>query len=320
PSTRGAVVARNVPAFLAGTNPPRMPDGSSGRLELATWLTAPENPLTARVMVNRVWHHHFGRGIVGSPSNFGIRGDEPTHPELLDWLTSQFVSNGWSIKALHRLIVTSKTYQLASGPASDASAKDPENRWYWRFDRRRLDAEAIRDAMLSASGTLDLRVAGEHPFPPISEWRWTQHSPFKAVYTTDRRSVYLMTQRLQRHPYLALFDGPDTNHSTDRRTSANVPLQALFLMNNPFVQDQARALANRLIAEAPDVTHRLNLATTLAWGRPLVPGEVETFRDYLRTFARESEASGRPVPDADLDAWVSLAKVILTANEFLYLD
>lgn len=320
PSSRGAVVARNVPAFLAGPNPPRMPEGSSGRLELARWLTAPEHPLTARVMVNRVWHHHFGRGVVGSPSNFGVRGDEPTHPELLDWLTSQFVSNGWSIKALHRLIVTSKTYQMASVADPGALAKDPENRSYWRFDRRRLDAEAIRDAMLAVSGRLDLRTAGEHPFPPISEWRWTQHSPFKAVYPTDRRSVYLMTQRLQRHPYLALFDGPDTNHSTDRRTSANVPLQALYLMNNPFVQDQARALAGRLIAESNDVERRLNLATTLAWGRPPRPAEADAYRLYLRDFARESAASGRPDPEADVDAWASLAKVLLTANEFLYLD
>ena len=199
-------------------------------------MTRPGHPLTARVLVNRVWQHHFGRGIVATPSNFGLRGEPPTHPELLDWLAARFVADGWSIKALHRRIVTSRAYRRSSRHDPANAAKDPGNRSLWRFDRSRLDAESLRDAMLAVSGTLDLSRPGTHPFPPIERWRWTQHSPFKEVYPTDRRSVYLMTQRLQKHPYLALFDGPDTNTSTEARTRATVPLQALYLMNNPWVR------------------------------------------------------------------------------------
>ena len=236
PATRSP---RDVPKFLAGGKSLEIPAGTSGRRELADWLVRADHPLTARVMVNRIWQHHFGKGLVGTPSNFGLRGEPPTHPELLDWLTARFVEDGWSIKSLHRLILLRKTYQLASGPDAANLAVDPGNRWYWRFDRRRLDAEAIRDALLATAGNLDRRQPGRHPFPPIADWNWTQHSPFKAVYPSSHRSVYLMTQRLVRHPYLALFDGPDTNLSTDVRTSATVPLQALYLMNNPFVAEQA---------------------------------------------------------------------------------
>src|SRR5207245_3545592 len=142
-------------------------------------------------------------------------------------------------KEIIRLILLSKTYQLSSSQDESNAAKDPGNRWYWRYDRRRLDAESLRDALLAVSGKLDLRRPGPHPFPPIDKWGWTQHNAFKEVYPSNQRSVYLMTQRLQRHPYLAIFDGPDTNTSTEQRTSSTVPQQALFLMNNPFVLAQA---------------------------------------------------------------------------------
>src|SRR5262249_17462682 len=151
-----------------------IPRGASGRLQLAQWLTRPQNPLTARVLVNRLWQHHFGKGLVATPSNFGTRGEAPTHPELLDWLTDRFGAGGSSIKNLQRQIVLSKTYQLATGGDQANAAMDPDNRWYWRFDRRRLDAEAIRDAMLSVSGTLDLSRPGRHPFPSIGQWGWSQ--------------------------------------------------------------------------------------------------------------------------------------------------
>src|SRR5262249_30148780 len=140
---------------------------------------------------------HFGRGLAGTPNNLGMRGEPPAHPELLDWLAATFVEKGWSVKALHRLIVLSKTYQLASAHDETAAAKDPGNRWYWRHDRRRLEAEAIRDALLAVSGTLRRDRPGPHPFPAIGGWRWTQHDPFKEVYPSAHRSVYLMTQRIQ---------------------------------------------------------------------------------------------------------------------------
>ncbi len=187
-------------------------------------------------MVNRIWQHHFGRGIVATPSNFGVRGEPPSHPELLDWLAARFVAGGWSIKAMHREIVLSATYQLSSDEDTRSAALDPDDRLLWRFPRRRLDAESIRDAMLAVAGRLDPSRPGRHPFPPIEDWHWTQHDAFKTVYPSNHRSVYLMTQRLVKHPFLALFDGPDTNTSTDVRGRSTVPLQALWFLNNPFVR------------------------------------------------------------------------------------
>ncbi|MCI0540442.1 MAG: DUF1549 domain-containing protein, partial [Verrucomicrobiales bacterium] len=218
PAEKGPVVKRGVPRFLCAVGTLDIPEGASGRLEFAQWLTSPRHPLTARVMVNRIWQHHFGKGIVATPSNFGLRGDEPSHPELLDYLAARLVESGWSIKAMHRLILSAKTYQLASDWDEDNARRDESNRYYWRFDRRRLDAEAIRDSMMHLAGTLDLARPGPHPFPGVEKWNWTQHSPFKAVYESNHRSVYLMTQRIQRHPYLSLFDAPDANTSTEVRT------------------------------------------------------------------------------------------------------
>ncbi len=273
PGSPGPVVPHGVPrfAFLAGDPPRPLASGSSGRLELAQWLTRPEHPLTPRVMVNRIWQHHFGRGIVATPSNFGVRGEPPSHPELLDWLAARFVASGWSIKAIHREIVLSETYQLSSDYDERDAALDPEDRWLWRYPRRRLDAESIRDAMLAVSGRLDRSRPGRHPFPPIEAWHWTQHDAFKTVYPTDHRSVYLMTQRLIKHPFLAIFDGPDTNSSTDVRSRSTVPLQALYFLNNPFVLENAEGLARRMIAASTDPRARIALGYQLAWGRPPEP-------------------------------------------------
>jgi cytochrome c553 len=320
PARPGPVVKRGVPKFLAGSRPVVIPPGSSGRLELARWLTAPENPLTARVMVNRIWQHHFGKGLVPTPSNFGLNGQPPSHPKLLDWLASQFIESGWSIKAMHRLIVLSQTYRLASVEDSANVARDPVNSGYWHFDRRRLDAEAIRDAMLAVSGTLDLRRPGRHPFPPMDTWAWTQHAPFKEVYPSRRRTVYLMTQRLQRHPFLALFDGPDPNVTTDTRTRSTVPLQALYLMNNPFVTEQAKALAARLLRGSPEQWQSVRQGYELAWGRPPVDAEIEAARHYLDRYEQELSRLDVPLRTRELEAWTSLARVLLCANEFVYVD
>ncbi len=322
PEQLGPVVHRGVPKFLDGGKPIKIAPNSSGRLELAQWLTQPQNPLTARVMANRIWQHHFGRGIVATPSNFGLRGMAPTHPELLDWLAAEFVESGWSIKAMHRLIVSSKTYQLSSlvDSPSHCESIDPDNRWYWRHDRLRLDAEAIRDSLLMAGGNLDLARPGPHPFPPIGTWGWTQHNPFNDVYPSRHRSVYLMTQRFQRHPFLGIFDGPDTNTTTDRRPSSTVPSQALFMMNNPFVAEQANGLAKRLIASEPDSLCRLRLAYELAWGRMPTREEEQESLDYLDRYRRELLRVGVGLADCDREGWTSLAKVLLSANEFVYVD
>src|SRR5262245_61713980 len=199
PLKPGKEVPRRFLQILGGE---RLPDNvkGSGRLELARWVSDATNPLTARVLVNRLWLYHFGKGLVPTPNDYGKQGQPPTHPELLDWLASRFLDSGWSIKSMHRLMVTSRAYRQASDEQDAARQADPENRLYWRFDRRRLDAESIRDTLLALGGVLDRSVGGPHPFPAQKAWDFTQHKPFKAVYETDRRSVYLMTQRIQRHP------------------------------------------------------------------------------------------------------------------------
>jgi hypothetical protein len=319
PARPGAVVPHAVPAALAG-GAATFPAGTSGRRELAEWIASPENPLTARVFVNRVWQHHFGRGLVATPSNFGTRGEPPTHPELLDWLAGRFIDGGWSVKALHRLIALSKTYQLASGTDPADRAVDPDNRFLSRQSRRRLDAEAIRDALLAVSGRLAKTRPPAHPFPAISDWHWTQHNPFKAVYPSRHRTVYLMTQRLQRHPYLALFDGPDTNASTEARTRSTVPLQALYLLNDPFVFEQADGLMTRILAGARDEDARIAAATELAWGRPAGAEERATIKSFLAASRGVPEWAELPSDVRERRAWSALAKVLLTANEFLYVD
>lgn len=320
PARPGKVVSRGVPGFLGDASKWPIAPETSGRLELAQWITAPANPLTARVMVNRIWQYHFGRGLVATPSNFGLRAVPPTHPALLDWLAHHFIHSGWSVKALHRLIVTSKTYQLASTVDAANAGPDPSNVWYWRFERRRLDAEAIRDAMLASSGNLELRQGGGHPFPPITSWRWTQHDAFKDVYPSNRRSVYLMTQRLQRHPFLTLFDGPDTNVSTDVRTASTVPLQALYLMNNPFVRTQAEGLARRVLSSSVEVDGQTTLAYELAFSRRPSQAEKEAAGRYLKSYGEELSRFQLREPERRMEAWMSLARTLLCANEFMYVD
>jgi hypothetical protein len=322
PAQEGPEVKRGAPRFLPGGGPFPIPAGASGRRELAGWLASPGNPLPARVMANRLWHHHFGRGLAATPSNLGLSGERPTHPELLDYLAARLVAGGWSLKALHRLIVLSRTYALASDEREENSARDPENRFCWRHGRSRLEAEAIRDAMLAAGGGLDLRRPEAHPFPPVATWGWTQHHPFKAVYSSNHRSVYLMTQRIQRHPFLALFDGPDTNSTVDARTSATVPLQALFLLNSAFVKAQAEGLARRLLAGPGDAGAgpRIALAHELAYARPPSAEESERGEAYVRRLAAELLEAGAPAGEVELEAWTSYARILLAASEFAYID
>lgn len=320
PAQPGPVTPRGVLTFLEGEKPPVFPKDASGRLELANWLTRADHPLTARVMVNRIWQNHFGRGLVTTASNFGMRGEAPTHPELLDWLAARFVESGWSVKSMHRLILNSTAYRLSSSNHAGNSARDPSNRWYWRFDRRRLDAEAMRDAMLAVSGQLDLGRPGEHPFPPIDKWHWTQHNPFKELYPSQHRSVYLMTQRLQRHPYLALFDGPDTNASVESRTSSTVPLQALFLMNSEFVATASESFALLLLKSSNDSRERITTAYRLAYSREPQVSEIERGVAYVQEYDGELERTSGNDAKRELASWSSYARTLLTANEFRFVD
>ena len=196
-------------------------------MELAQWLTRDDHPLTARVIVNRVWARHFGRGLVSTPDNFGRQGDKSSHPELLDWLANRFVAEGWSLKQLHRQVMLSRAYRL-SGERSEVNLeRDPENKWVWHFPRRRLEAEAIRDAILFVSQRLDTEPGGPHPFRPWHVRRYSLNGPFNEDFPTLKRSVYMVTQRIFRHPFLGLFDGPDTTSSTAERQTSNNPGQAL---------------------------------------------------------------------------------------------
>ncbi len=319
PDKLGEEVPRRFLEVLGGD---ALPPGSSGsgRLELANWLTRPTNPLTARVFVNRVWQWHFGSGLVATPSDFGTRGELPSHPELLDWLTSEFVASGWSVKSLHRLIMRSRTYQLASDDHGVNLKSDPGNRWHWRYSRRALDAESIRDAMLAVSGRLDRTVAGPHPFPPVGTWGFTIHQPFHAVYDSNHRSVYLMVQRNRRHPFLALFDAADPNISVAERQPTTTPTQTLFLMNSPFVHEQSEAFARKLLAAPGDDAARVRLACETAQGH--VPTEAEVNGDlaFVAAYQQKLAAQGIPPDKQAATAWAALARVLLTSNAFLYVD
>lgn len=319
PKELGELVKRNAPAILLTDGDLQIPEGESGRHELAQWISSPKNPLTARVMVNRIWRYHFGRGLVETPSNFGISGVPPTHPRLLDWLAGEFVNKGWSIKAMHRLLLLSRTYQLAGEKNSANNESDPGNKFYWRFRRRQLDAEAIRDSMLAISDDLDRSVPGEHPFPPMKTWNYSQHNPYRQVHPSNHRSVYLMTQRIQRHPYLAIFDGADTNQSTGKRTESIVPQQALFLMNHPFVRERAAGLARKLL-RVTDENERIALAYEWAWGRRPTANESRTAEEFIMRYREQALSDGAQPADVNTEAWQSFARLTLTANEFLYVD
>jgi len=321
PKEPGETVPRRFLEILGG-DPLRQP-GQSGRRELAEWLTRPENPLTARVMVNRIWLHHFGRGIVSSPNNFGFSGASPTHPQLLDYLARRFIDSGWSIKSIHRLLMLTRVYQLSSADHDANAEVDPNNRFLWRYQRRRLTAEEIRDAMLAISGELDRSRGQAHPFPPKSSWKFSQHTPFRPDhedYATPRRSVYLLVQRNRRNPFLELFDGADPRVTTPQRTSSTTPAQALYLMNHPFLQQRADALADRLFAEQPAERQRISHLYNLALCRQPDAEEIAAAEAFLGEYAARLLQRGMPADEVDRPSWSGLARVLLRSNEFLYVD
>jgi mono/diheme cytochrome c family protein len=319
PAKPGPVVHRRFLTVLGGTEVPST-DSTSGRARLADWTLARENPLPARVMANRIWHYHFGRGIVPTPNDFGKQGKPPTHPELLDFLALKFRDGNWSIKTLHRLIMLSRTYRLMAPSRIDAMEKDPTNELLTGFPRHRLDAESIRDSLLALGGNLDFTPAGTHPFPPEKDWKFTQHNPFKAVYDTNRRSVYLMTQRIQRHPFLALFDGADPSASTPARPTSTTPVQALYLLNDPFVHEQTKRIAARLLKEASTNETRLQRASQLLFNRPFTADETAAGLQYLTAITPKLRELNTPTDQLDQTAWSSYLRALIRLNEFVYLD
>jgi len=314
PEHPGAVVPRRFPEILGGaTLPDKIAKSGSGRLELARWIVDPGNPLTARVIVNRVWQRHFGTGLVPGDGEFGVRGEAPTHLELLDWLATDFMRHDWSLRYLHRLIVTSRTYRLSSKDTEINLAEDPANLTYWKFPRQRLDAESIRDTLLLLGGSLDLSPQSEaYPIPPSKDWNYTQHHPFKDDYPNRKRSIYQMTKRLTARSYEQTFDGPDPNACTATRDSSVTSLQALYFVNDPFVHEQAASFARHLLEKGTDDSSRLDEAFLAALGRRPAQDESTIMLAHLNTI--------RSKIGTDEAAWASLTRSLFRLNEFLYLD
>ena len=306
PAQPGKTVPRGFLKIAGGQQPTTALTGS-GRLQLADWLVSSHNPLTARVIVNRIWQHHFGTGLVQTANDFGVRGTPPTDPQLLDYLAARFVRDGWSIKSLHRLILNSAAWQQSSAVAEAAASHS--------VSRRRLSAEEIRDSILAVSGRLDRSVGTSHPFPRSVDWGFSQHVPFSEVYDHRLRSVYLMTPRIRRHPFLALFDGPDTNASTADRSRTTVPTQALFFMNDPLVHEAAAAWALQLEQTASEDPPRIRTAWLTALLREPDPDELSDALDFMQAYNRQPAADNRGRKSLE-----AVLRSILGSNEFLYVD
>jgi hypothetical protein len=288
-------------------------------------MTSPENPLTARVIVNRIWMWHTGEGIVRTPSDFGLMGQRPTHPELLDWLANRFVEEGWSMKKLHRLILTSNTWRMSKAMNASYQEKDPEDRLLWRMPLKRLEVEAIRDSMLAASGRLNRKMYGPSVFPPIPPQALEGSSDPGKIWKASpeeeasRRTIYVFLKRSMIVPMLDVLDLCDTARSAAQRMTTSVPTQALTLFNSDFVNQQARYFAGRLMMEAgPKPADRIELAYRLALARKPAAKERDTMLSFLEkeTAARQQDDSG----NATLLALEQMTRVIFNLNEFVYAD
>jgi hypothetical protein len=274
-------------------------------------------------MVNRIWQHHFSRGLVKTPNDFGVRGERPTHPELLDWLASRFIASGWSMKAMHRLIMLSHAYQMSSDDNPDCAAKDLANDFFWRFNRRRLSAEEIRDSVLAVSGALDPEPGGAHPFPREGKWRFTQHKPFianDANYESNKRALYQLQQRIRKNPFLEIFDGADPNAPTAIRPVSTTPIQALWMMNNPFAHEQALKFADRIYTAAPDQSARVSFAYQLAFGREPAAEELQAAQHHIDQVIDGLRETPVPPDERSRTALASFARVLFSSNEFVFVE
>jgi mono/diheme cytochrome c family protein len=315
PEAKGPAVTPGVLSVISGKDyefpaPPSAAKSSWRRRTLAEWLVSRDHPLTARVMVNRIWQHHFGEGIVRTPSNFGKLGDLPSHPELLDWLALQFIERGWSIKQMHRLMMTSEAYQTASDDIRPNIAIDPENRLFWRMPRLRLEAEVIRDKVLAVAGNLDRTMGGPCVFPYIdpklfqSSTKRTWPGKPDDDPSTWRRSIYVFSKRSIRYPLFELFDQPNLINSCDRRNRATIAPQALVLMNNNFIHYQARRFAERVRKEAgDDLRAQVERAFRLALSRKPRGSEAASAIEYVTTTR---------------DGLAEFCRVLFNLNEFVY--
>jgi hypothetical protein len=298
PASLGDPVTRRFPTILAGDDQPELPPGS-GRLELAQWLASPKNPLTARVFVNRVWQWHFGEGLVRTPSNWGLVGEKPSHPELLDYLAARFIEEGWSVKKLHRRIMLSAAYQMSSDISAEAAEQDPGNRLLSHFSRRRLDVEEVRDAMLALDGSLDLTMGGTLQSGTGTDGENSALRLSIDPSTSKRRTVYLPLRRSNLPSLLNLFDFGDATTTCEGRALTNTAPQALFMMNSKFVDDRSVALATELGGRVDLLYQRI--------------------LDRLPTAAERDDVLGY-IAKVGEKGWQSMARILLSSNEFIYVD
>jgi hypothetical protein len=284
---------------------------------LANWLVDPKNPLTARVMVNRIWQYHFGTGIAGTSSDFGVMGERPSNPQLLDYLAATFVEDGWSMKAMHRRIMLSNVYQESSAHQQEAARIDPDNKMLWRFERRRIEGEAIRDSMLFVSGLLNPKMGGPGVFPTLPDgvtrgskylgWP-TEKNPAEG----NRRSVYVFVKRNLRYPMFEAFDFPDTHESCARRYTTVNPTQPLALMNDELVRGWAAALATRVLNDRGLVPEQqVERAFRIVFNRAPKDDERKIVLEFLDTQAAGTDSAR---------AFVDLCQALLNSNEFVYVN
>lgn len=317
--TLGEEVPRQFPRILSGETQTPLAGEKSGRLDLAQWMTRVENPLTSRVLVNRLWQWHFGEGIVRSSDNFGLLGEKPTHPELLVYLARRFADDGWSIKRMHRWLMLSAAYQMGGKSGSDQTA-DPENRLLSHFPRRRLEAEEVRDSLLAVADSLDFRMGGSQLGIDNRKYVTSTANVDPVVYTGNRRSVYLPVIRSALYDVFQAFDFADPSVAIGKRDSTTVAPQALFMMNSQIASRQSRFLSELLSQSSRDDAARIRLLYERAYSRP--PSETEISRSlaFLNRFTAASTATGNSAEAARSQAWQALCRAVLAANEFVYVE
>jgi Protein of unknown function (DUF1549)/Protein of unknown function (DUF1553)/Planctomycete cytochrome C len=318
--TLGDEVPRHFLTIVADGDKATIDPTHSGRLELAQWLTRPDHPLTGRVEVNRIWQEHFGAGLSRTPENFGLLGERPSHPELLDWLAATFVEKGWSIKQVHRLIMLSNTYQTSTTQDPKAALEDADNRLLSHFNRRRLEAEPFRDSLLYVAGKLDPSLGGSLLGTPDNGYVTNDQSGNGANYAAPRRSVYLPIIRNALFDMFQAFDVGDPSIVNAHRSTTTVAPQALYMMNSPFVMEQAKAFAEELQKSGKTDADRINDAYLRAFGRAATPTEIARSIAFLTRYQTALARTVADAPKRQQIAWQSLCQVILASNEFIYVN
>jgi cytochrome c553/alkylhydroperoxidase/carboxymuconolactone decarboxylase family protein YurZ len=314
----GPLVARRFPTILAGQQQTPLDPKQSGRLQLADWLTRPDHPLTARVFVNRVWLGHFGEGLVRTPDNFGRLGERPVNQPLLDWLAVRFVQDGWSVKKLHRLIMLSATYQMSTAYDPEAARVDPDNRLQWRMNRRRMEAEQLRDSLLAISGRLDRTMGGslltvaDHSYVSV-------HANFNR-YESPRRSLYLPVIRSDVYNVFQAFDFADPSVPNGRRDTTTVAPQALFMLNGKLAQEESRHLAELLLKRTGEDKDRISAAYERLYARLPTQRDLERALAFLSRYERELEKEKVALAEWRVRAWQGLCRVLLASNEFIFIE